>query len=122
MTTIARGSAVDVQARAMTEDQLQAAVVGMADALGVLAWHDTDSRRNRPGLPDLVLVGRRVAFIELKRQGGRVSPEQHRWLTALARAEGVSAAVWRPMQLLDGTVERVLRDLSPNPTHHRRLQ
>lgn len=112
MTTVARGSAVDVTARAMTEDQLQQAVTGMADHLRIRWHHEVDSRRSKAGFPDLVLVGARVLFVELKTQRGRLRPEQNEWLSALLRAQGVSACVWRPMDLLDGTVERTLRDLA----------
>ena len=110
MTTIARGSAVDVMARAMTEAQLQEACTGMLDAYKIRWWHDSDSRRNKAGLPDLVIIGRRVEWWELKRQTGRVTPEQNACLSDLIRA-GAKARVVRPLDLLTGDVQLWVRSL-----------
>lgn len=50
----------------------------------------------RAGVPDLVLPvargGYHGAYVEMKRPGGKVSPEQRAWLAALA-AEGYYTAV-----------------------------
>jgi hypothetical protein len=96
----------DLTARQMTERALQDAVVELASRLGWLTYHTHDSRRSQPGFPDLVLVHepwRRLLVVELKREKGRLSPAQRVWLDALAAA-GVTTAVWRPSQLLDGTI------------------
>jgi len=113
VTAIVRDQpAITAMAAAMTEAQLQDAVMGLADVLGLRAFHSTDSRRDTAaGFPDLVIVGRRVLFVELKRQDGRVRPEQRAWLEALTAAEGVTAVVWRPLDLLDGTTETTLRGM-----------
>jgi hypothetical protein len=99
-----------VAAQVMTEAQLQAAVVDLARYLGLTVWHDVDSRRNLAGFPDLVLIGRKVLWLELKRQTGRVRPEQQAFLSRLVRA-GQDARVIRPADWLDGTVERLLRSI-----------
>lgn len=122
-------------ARAMTEAQLLDAVRRLALALGWLPYHTHDSRRSEPGFPDLVLVhprAGRLIFAELKTEAGKVSGAQEDWLTALtAVAENIARAlpvgtpgppavdvhVWRPTDLLGGTVERVLRwDWNDTPT------
>jgi len=104
--------AITAMAAAMSEASLQNAVMGLADVLGLRAFHSTDSRRDTAaGFPDLVIVGSRVLFVELKRQDGRLRPEQRVWLEALAAAEGVTAVVWRPFSLLDGTIQTTLRGM-----------
>jgi hypothetical protein len=110
VSRIVGGSAVEVMAKAMTEDQLQDAVTGMLDAYKIRWWHDNDSRRNQAALPDLVIIGRRVEWWELKKQGGRVTPEQNDWLSDLVRA-GAKARVVRPMDLLTGDVQVWVRSL-----------
>jgi hypothetical protein len=94
-------------AGAMTEAALLERVRRTARELGYLTYHTHDSRRSEPGFPDLVLVGQRVIYAELKRTLGRVSPEQKKWLAALAAA-GAETHVWRPVDLLDGTITAVL--------------
>jgi len=112
VSTIVRDQpAITTMAAAMSEANLQDAVMGIADVLGLRVHHETDSRRSRAGFPDLVLVGSRVLFVELKRQDGRLRPEQQAWLEALTAAEGVTAVVWRPLALLDGTIQTTLRGM-----------
>jgi hypothetical protein len=92
----------------MTEIQLQQSVEELAGLLGWWAWHDRDSRRNKAGLPDLLLVrGSRVLWRELKTQSGRVRPEQ-RQVLAMLTAAGQDAGVWRPQQWTDGTIRKEL--------------
>lgn len=94
----------------MTEAALQVRVIALARQLGYLAYHTHDSRRSQPGYPDLHLVSvkRGVSlFRELKRERGRISAAQQAWLVAL-RAAGADVGVWRPTDLLDGTVLREL--------------
>lgn len=101
------------QAKAMTEAELTASLVALAEALGwTFRYHTHDSRRSPAGFPDEVLVHprqRRLVFAELKRQKGRVSPAQREWLDALELA-GAEAYLWRPADLLDGTIGRILRE------------
>jgi hypothetical protein len=96
----------------MSEKAWQAQVVQLARMLG---WrvHHARAAMNRngkwatpiqghPGFPDLVLVRERgvfrVVFAELKRQGGRLQPDQREWLRLL-RAAGAEVYVWRPGDL-----------------------
>lgn len=61
------------------------------------------------GFPDLILVkpGRQPIFAELKRELGKLSPEQWAWLDLLIAA-GQNAVIWRPSMLR--LIEGVLRD------------
>jgi hypothetical protein len=129
------------QAEAMTEAQLQAAIIGtgprapgLAQRLGWLAYHTHRSDRSPAGFPDLTLVhpgAGRLVFAELKRQKrSNPTPAQVGWLDALERVGDrinddlyhesayeplaerlgrVSAYLWRPLALLDGTIEGILR-------------
>lgn len=95
---------------AMTEDELQQAIVEAATYLGWLVYHVRRSDRaivqGASGFPDLVLARDGVVwFLELKRRAGVVSPLQERWLTALTprfgRGAAVHAEVVRPHDLDD---------------------
>lgn len=90
----------------MSEDALQAQIMALAFDLGWLAYHTHDSRRSNPGWPDLALCHpKRGRFMvrELKKSNGRVTPEQRKWIHALGES-GIDVGVWRPAELLDGTV------------------
>lgn len=93
----------------MTEAQLQSMVVDTAKWAGYLHYHTHDSRRSKPGFPDLVLVHRtngRLIFVELKSEKGRIRPEQQVWLETLGIHH--EAYLWRPRHWTDGTIRRVL--------------
>lgn len=47
------------------------------------------------GFPDLVLVRERIIIAELKKETGKPSPDQQKWLAAFKTAN-VEAYVWRP--------------------------
>jgi hypothetical protein len=86
----------------MDERQMMAAVRELAN--GLLLYHATDSRRDAPGFPDLVIAGPRgVLFRELKSAAGRLRPDQTTWRYTLMAA-GADYAVWRPADLADGRV------------------
>lgn len=102
----------------MSEDEWQSRVVAYARLLHLLTWHDNDSRRNDAGFLDLVLVGPGgLAMAELKKYGGRVSPDQHRWIDAL-KAAGVEVHVWYPTDWPQVQVD--LQRLAGRPPHPRR--
>lgn len=106
-------------AGAMTEAVLQTRVEQHARGLGWRHYHAPDNRpggrrgrvqRVTPGFPDLVLVHpaqRRILYAELKRQRGRQTPEQREWADLLSAA-GAEVYLWRPADLLDGTIDRIL--------------
>lgn len=96
------------------EATLQAQVLQLAKARGVLAYHTHDSRRSPAGFPDTVLAGPGgVAFLELKRaKGSRTSPAQRQWITTL-RASGAVAAICKPEHL--PWIIEVVRALATDP-------
>lgn len=104
----------------ISEAQFQARVIGLARRAGFgladggpkgtpldLIYHTFDSRRCAPGFPDLCLLKpgedlqaaktARLIFAELKKEAGRLTPQQNTWLSAL-RSVGppVEVYVWRP--------------------------
>lgn len=104
--------------RQMTEAQLNSRVLYRAKkhgwkvlriqrALAGGAWMTPAAK----GFPDLLLVGPRMLYRELKRELGRLSEEQETWREAILAAGG-DWAVWRPSDLRTG---EILRDLT-SPT------
>lgn len=94
----------------MTGTEVQAAIIELADRLGYMHHHETDSRKTNPGFPDLVIAGHGlILFIECKgqreklrparvvqrRRGPVQLPGQDDWLQALASC-GANAIVCRP--------------------------
>lgn len=59
------------------------------------------------GFPDLSLFGPRVLYRELKRELGKLTPEQQEWRDILLAA-GADWAIWRPSDLRMGRIEREL--------------
>jgi hypothetical protein len=91
VTTPTRG------AEDVPESRLLAQVTAEAKRCGWLVYRTADSRRSAPGFPDLVLCnGQRVIFAELKRQQGKLTPEQNTWLSLLRHTDLVEVYVWRP--------------------------
>ena len=86
----------------MSEKDLLQSVRDLAALRGWLAYHTFDSRRSEPGFPDVVLAhrSRGVVFVELKSEGGQLTPPQALWLATLAAA-GAEVMVVRPRDLLD---------------------
>jgi hypothetical protein len=100
-----------VLAEQMSETDLQGKIRRLARLRGFsLIYHTRDSRRSDVGFPDLVMIkGRRLLFAELKKQkGSRTTPEQLEWLSALTYV-GVETYLWKPSDLIDGTIDRILR-------------
>lgn len=97
----------------MSEADLQESVRKMCDHLGLAVRHVRDERGNwLPGWPDLDIVGKRLIHRELKSQRGQLTPDQRRVGYLLANA-GQDWAVWRPSDLLGGTVAKELVAISP---------
>lgn len=88
-------------AHLMTERALQDAIVQVAKLHRWIVYHPFDSRHSTAGWPDLVLLRPPVAiFAELKRQDGKLSPQQAHMLEQLAEC-GLTTRVWRPTDLDD---------------------
>ena len=105
------GGRVKQKSPAIAESVFLRAVIGIAQDGGWLVFHDEDSRRNRPGFPDLVMTREgRTIFAELKSQRGRIRPEQQRWLDELAKAPGAEVYLWRPSDL-DSIVQMLMGHL-----------
>lgn len=101
-------------ATTLTEAAYSRRITDLANLLGLRWHHEQDSRRSKPGFPDLVIVGPKgVAFLEVKTDAGRVKPEQQEWLDAL-KAAGQHALIVRPCHWPD--VEALLFALAgPKP-------
>jgi hypothetical protein len=96
----------------MSEAELLANVLLLADYLHLLAYHDNDPRRNLAGFPDLVIAGPRgVIFAELKSGTGGYSAAQKRWRWML-QASGATYRLWRPGDLTSGKIEDQLRGIA----------
>jgi hypothetical protein len=96
----------------MTEAELQAEVIRLCDKYRLYWHHDPDSRtvQGKKGFPDLVICGTQLIMAELKSQYGNVTTFQTDWRYRLQSA-GVKHVVWRPSDLQEGTIERVLSEI-----------
>jgi hypothetical protein len=84
----------------VTEAELQALIVEVAELHDWLVFHDNDSRRNVAGWPDLVCVKPpRVLFLELKSATGQIRPEQEVWMSALSKCDTIASGIVRPNQV-----------------------
>jgi hypothetical protein len=87
---------------AMTEVELQRAVVEAATLHGWLWYHTHDSRRSNAGFPDLILIHPKhhwLLVVELKSMKGRTSAHQRQWLEAFSSIERWSVSIWTPADL-----------------------
>jgi len=92
-----------------TEKQLQLEIVRLAKRCGWRVYHTHDSRRSEFGFPDLAMVRHgRLIFAELKRELGKPTPEQSRWLEALSMVPGTEVYIWRPQdwQEIEGVLSK----------------
>ncbi|HZU75525.1 MAG TPA: VRR-NUC domain-containing protein [Dehalococcoidia bacterium] len=97
---------------AESEASLQRKVQQLAGLFGWEAYHTRFSVASQPGWPDLALVRPpRLVLAELKRQDGRVTPAQQRWLALLGACTSVETYLWRPADL--ELVAAVLRGEGP---------
>lgn len=87
--------------RPVREKHLQQDVIDLAKLRSWTHYHTWNSRHSPEGFPDLVLARRHaddtaeVLFVELKREGGKTTTAQDRWLWLL-KAAGLEAYLWRP--------------------------
>ena len=102
----------DPRAAAMPERELQEAVRRMCADLGLFHYHPHNSRRSAPGWPDSTIIGRSgILHRELKdraRQPVTRTASRRRAHHAGWR----NWRVWRPRDLLDGSIGRELADLA----------
>lgn len=107
---------------AISERDFQRQVNNLLERYGYEWYHVHDSRRDRAGFLDSFAAGPRnakapvIVIAELKRQSGRVRPQQQVWLTLLtqisgivnkaARREVLIVRLWRPSDLPE--IERLL--------------
>ena len=83
----------------ITERDFQRQVLDLARLFGWTAYHPQLSKWSERGWPDLALVRPpRLIFAELKRENGKTSDYQDKWL-ALLGACPVEVYLWRPSQL-----------------------
>jgi hypothetical protein len=89
----------------LTEAQLQALIFAMCRTLRLYVYHTRDSRGSVRGFPDLVIIGRRVLWRELKgwKPTSRPTREQAKVLNDLRRA-GQDAGLWRPADWFSGRI------------------
>ena len=86
--------------RAMSESDLYEQIREVALLAGWMIYHTHDSRRSYAGFPDVTLCrASTLWFLELKREGGRVTATQKEWIDALQEVAGVRAAVIYPRDL-----------------------
>lgn len=82
-----------------SEAAFQRAVEDLLDLYGWRWHHEVDSRKSKPGFPDLIACRRdRALAIELKSARGVVSADQRAWIAAL-QGSGVETHIWRPKDM-----------------------
>lgn len=94
--------------RDISEAHLLGDVRAEATRLGWLLYHPVVSQMSERGWPDCTLIrDGRVIFAELKRENGRTTPAQDRWLDSLAGA-GCEVYLWKPSDFMSGEITRIL--------------
>jgi hypothetical protein len=102
-------------ASAMPEDRgpdsLDAHVRRLMKDLDLWGYHTRYSAGSEKGWPDWVIIGRKILYRELKTEHGSLTPEQRAVGSRITRAGG-NWAVWRPRDLLHGTIARQLTEIA----------
>lgn len=94
----------------MTERQLQEAIVECAGLFNWLCYHTWLSMNSAAGFPDLILArAGRLLVIECKSATGKLTAAQETWLGVLGGIPSCEVHVCRPVDWLNGDVERWLR-------------
>lgn len=84
----------------ITERDFQRQVADVAKLFGWSLYHPQLSKWSERGWPDLALVRPpRLVFAELKRENGKTTEHQDRWLGLLRGVPGVEVFLWRPSDL-----------------------
>lgn len=100
----------------MSEEEFQSAIFDLCKLSNLHVYHVRRSDKGAVtsrGFPDLVIVGKRTIFAELKKQTGKATLAQQEWMAAL-RESGEEVHLWRPSDL--PAIAKVLRGLAlPSP-------
>lgn len=89
-----------MKAPALTEAQFQRQVTDLAAMFGWTFYHPQLSKWSERGWPDLALVRPpRLVFAELKREIGKTTVHQDKWLALLGACPGVETYLWRPSDI-----------------------
>jgi hypothetical protein len=84
----------------VTEREFQRQVLDLAGIFGWTTYHPMLSKWSERGWPDLALVRPpRLVFAELKRENGKTTEHQDRWLGLLRAVPGIEVHLWRPSDL-----------------------
>ncbi len=84
----------------ITEAAFQRQVTDLARILGWSVYHPQLSKWSERGWPDLAMVRPpRLVFAELKRENGKTTEHQDRWLGLLRGVPGVEVYLFRPSDL-----------------------
>lgn len=77
-----------------------------------LAYHTHTAKFSVAGFPDYVILAPSMGILwrELKQQATKPSEHQQKWLDGLATL-GFDVGIWRPLDWLDGTIDRELDEL-----------
>ena len=85
---------------AITEAQFQRQVHDLAVLYGWEFFHPWLSIHSPRGFPDVTLCRPpRLIFAELKRENGKTTEHQDKWLALLGACPGVECFLWRPSDL-----------------------
>jgi hypothetical protein len=96
----------------MTENELFEKIREWCDELGLWSYHPHNPLRDNKGWPDLVIIGSKVLYRELKSADGILSADQGEVGWLLKRA-GQDWAVWWPMDLANGNIRAQLEAITP---------
>ncbi len=81
----------------VSEKAFQVQIVRLAKLRDWLVYYTWRSKHSPAGFPDLVLVkGRRLLFVECKREKGKLTPDQEIWIDALKETSCCKVFLWRP--------------------------
>ena len=84
----------------LSERAFQGQVLDLARIYRWTVYHPALSKWSERGWPDLALCRPpRLVLAELKRETGKTSPDQDRWLGMLGACPGVETYLWRPSDL-----------------------
>ena len=106
--------------RSISEAALQKSLVEVAEMYGWQLHHEVDSRRSKPGLPDLICAHHKhgVVFIELKSERGYLKPEQRVWRDTLVAA-GARYYVFRPRDRFVADAMFARGEMPPMENYHK---